>query len=60
MQPCKTFVTKGLRDRSIVARDGSQIALCSVCDGQSGKGVGFPQVLRFSLPILIPPTTPYL
>jgi hypothetical protein len=28
------------------------------CDGQSGAGVGFLQVLRFPLPIFIPPIAP--
>jgi hypothetical protein len=29
------------------------------CGGQSGTGVGFLQVLRFTLPIIIPPNSPY-
>jgi hypothetical protein len=38
------------------ARVRSQVRLCGICDGQSGAGVGFFRVLRFPLPILIPPT----
>jgi hypothetical protein len=32
---------------------------CGICGVQSGTGVGFLCVLRFPLPILIPPTAPY-
>jgi trimethylamine:corrinoid methyltransferase-like protein len=32
---------------------------CGVCGGQSGARAGFLQVLRFPLPILIPPAAPY-
>jgi hypothetical protein len=31
---------------------------CGICDGQSGAGAGFLRVLRFPLPIFIPPTAP--
>jgi hypothetical protein len=30
----------------------------SCCCGQSGAGAGFPRVLRFPLPIFIPPIAP--
>jgi hypothetical protein len=30
-------------------------ATCGVCDGQSGTGAGLLRVLRFPLPIVIPP-----
>jgi hypothetical protein len=33
-------------------------AACGVCGGQSGTGAGFLQVLRFPLPITIPPISP--
>jgi hypothetical protein len=40
------------------ARVRSQVRSCGICGGQSGTVAGFLQVLRFPLPILIPPTTP--
>jgi hypothetical protein len=40
------------------ARVRSQIRSCEICGGQSGTGAGFLRVLRFPLPILIPPTAP--
>jgi hypothetical protein len=40
------------------ARVRSQIRACGICGGQSGTGAGFLRVLRFPLPILIPPTAP--
>jgi hypothetical protein len=41
------------------ARVRSQVRSCGIYGGQSGTGAGFPRVLRFPLPILIPPTAPY-
>jgi hypothetical protein len=38
------------------ARVRAQVKSCGICDGQSGPGAGFLQVLRFPLPVLIPPT----
>jgi hypothetical protein len=34
----------------------AQVRSCGICGGQSGTGAGFLRVLRFPLPILIPPT----
>jgi hypothetical protein len=34
----------------------SQVRSCGICGGQSGSGASFLRVLRFLLPILIPPT----
>jgi hypothetical protein len=31
---------------------------CGICGGQSGAGAGFLRVLRFPLPIFIPPVAP--
>jgi hypothetical protein len=36
-----------------------QVRSCGICGGQSGTVAGFLRVLRFPLPILIPPTTPH-
>jgi hypothetical protein len=36
----------------------AQVRSCGTCGGQSGTGVGFLRVLRFPLPILIPPIAP--
>jgi hypothetical protein len=33
-------------------------ASCGICGGQSGTGAGFLRVLRFPLPIIIPPISP--
>jgi hypothetical protein len=41
------------------ARVRSQVRSCRICGGQSGSGAGFLRVLRFPLPILIPPTAPH-
>jgi hypothetical protein len=37
----------------------SQVRSCEICGGQKGTGVGFLRILRFPLPILIPPTAPH-
>jgi hypothetical protein len=37
-----------------VARVRAQVKLGAICGRQSGTGVGFLRVLRFSLPVLIP------
>jgi hypothetical protein len=33
-------------------------AACGFCGGQSGTGAGFLRVLRFPMPIIIPPISP--
>jgi hypothetical protein len=40
-------------------RRSIQIRSCGICDGQRGTGAGFLRVLRFPLPIVIPPTAPH-
>jgi hypothetical protein len=37
----------------------SQVKSCRICCGQNGTEEGFIRVLRFLLPILIPPKAPY-
>jgi hypothetical protein len=39
-----------------VARVRFQFRSCGICCGRSGIGAGFARVLRFPLPVLIPPT----
>jgi hypothetical protein len=41
---------------TMVAWVRSQVKSCGICGGQSGAGADFLWVLRFPLPILIPPT----
>jgi hypothetical protein len=41
------------------ARVPAQVRSCGICGGQSGTGAHFLRVLRFPLPILIPPTAPH-
>jgi hypothetical protein len=37
----------------------ARLRLRGIFGGQSGTGVGFLRVLRFHLPILVPPTAPH-
>jgi hypothetical protein len=48
---CLTYYSRGGPVRS-------QVRSCRICGEQSGTGAGFLRVLRFPLPILIPPTAP--
>jgi hypothetical protein len=36
----------------------ARVSSCGICGGQIGTGAGFLRVLRFLLPIFIPPTAP--
>jgi hypothetical protein len=36
----------------------ARVRSCGICGGQSGNGAGFLRVLRFPLPVLIPPIAP--
>jgi hypothetical protein len=40
------------------ARVRARVWSCGICGGQSGGGVGFLRVLRFLVPIFIPPIAP--
>jgi hypothetical protein len=40
------------------ARVRVRVWSCGICGGQSGAGAGFLRVLRFPLPIFIPPIAP--
>jgi hypothetical protein len=40
------------------ARVRTQVRSCGICGGQNGTAVGFLQVHRFALPVLIPLTAP--
>jgi hypothetical protein len=41
------------------ARIQALVRACGICGGQNGNRAGFLRVLRFPLPILIPPTAPH-
>jgi hypothetical protein len=40
------------------ARVRARVWSCEICGGQNSTGVGFLRVLRFPLPIFIPPIAP--
>jgi hypothetical protein len=41
------------------ARARAQVRSCGICGGQSGSAAAFLLVLRFPVPILIPPDAPH-
>jgi hypothetical protein len=43
---------------TVAARFRTRVWSCGICGGQSGAGSGFLLVLRFPLPIFIPPIAP--
>jgi hypothetical protein len=43
---------------TVVARVRARVWSCDICGGQSAAGAGFLRVLRFPLPIFIPPIAP--
>jgi hypothetical protein len=42
-----------------VAQVRFQVWTCGICSGRSGPRAGFLRVLRFTLPLIIPPNAPY-
>jgi hypothetical protein len=44
---------------TVASRVQARVWPCGICGGQSGAGTGFLRVLRFPLPILIPPIAPH-
>jgi hypothetical protein len=48
------------RHPSVAARVPSQVRSCVICDGRSVTGAGVLRLLRFPLPIYIPPTASHL
>jgi hypothetical protein len=49
----------GHRHPTAAGRVRAQVKSCGICGGQGGIEAGFLRVLRFSLPIPIPPTAPH-
>jgi hypothetical protein len=49
-------VSRWLSGAAAMAR--ARVRSCGICGEQSGTGAGFFQVLRFALPIFIPPIAP--
>jgi hypothetical protein len=54
---CWWYYVRGGRTIAAV-RVQTRVLSCGICGGQSGAGAGFLRVLRFPLPIFIPPISP--
>jgi hypothetical protein len=50
------WIIRNTSEMAEAARVRFQVRSCGICDRQSGTGAGFLRVIRFPLPILIPPT----
>jgi hypothetical protein len=50
---------KPLIVQAVSCRVRAKVRSCGICDGQNGTEAGFLRVLRFPLPVLIPPTAPH-
>jgi hypothetical protein len=59
MHPILIAEAVSCRPPAEAARVQAQVRSCGICDGQSGTGTDFLRVLRFPLPVLIPPTAPH-
>jgi hypothetical protein len=54
----KGTVTPCFNKPTVAARVHTRVRSCWICGGRSGTGAGFLIVLRFPLPIGIPPVAP--
>jgi hypothetical protein len=55
---CATAQAVSRRHPTAGARVRAGVRLCGICGGQSGTGTGFLRVLRFPMPVPIPPIAP--
>jgi hypothetical protein len=65
--PCVALLTRTVTDSlqafsswlpTAAARVRARVWSSGICGGESGAGAGFLRVLRFPLPIFIPPSSP--